>query len=433
MTIDFKSEHPGPWQDAWLRARSRLAAIAAGAALTAAFIAFGGLAWPWALAGMGALAVWAAAWPGGVEQPAARSKPATSGSSVHAPASTPLTTLQSMLDGIPDAALLLDGTQHVEAANAAASLLFPGAAGRHIAQVERAPELLAAVDRALQTGAPQAFELRTAVPVARLLAGMATPLGRGQRQPEDPAVLVVLRDRTEAEQLAQMRADFVANASHELRTPLASLKGFVETLQGAAKDDPAARQRFLGIMQEQAARMSRLIEDLLSLSRIEMREHVAPTGVVDLAGVAREASRSLSPGAAEAGIAIDETSAPAAVPVIGDHDELIQVAHNLIQNAIKYGRRGGRVGVAVRREGSLAKLVVSDDGIGIAPEHLPRLTERFYRVSAKDSRERGGTGLGLAIVKHIVNRHRGELTIESVPGNGSTFTVILPAAGHASR
>jgi len=176
--------------------------------------------------------------------------------------------------------------------------------------------------------------------------------------------------------------------------------------------------------------MSRLIDDLLSLSRIEMREHVLPTARVDIAAVARDSAMALRSAATAAGLTIEERDTAAPVQVTGERDELMQVAQNLIQNAVKYGRQGGRVTVSVRREGARVALEVADDGIGIAAEHIPRLTERFYRVSAKESKERGGTGLGLAIVKHIVNRHRGELRIASTPGHGSTFTVLLPAAAN---
>ncbi|HRD76702.1 MAG TPA: ATP-binding protein [Hyphomicrobiaceae bacterium] len=334
----------------------------------------------------------------------------------------------AVVDMLPDPVLTLDRSGRVTHANTAALALFPGAPGRHVAQLHRSPELFAAIDRAWNERGTHTFAIHDVVPHERHLSGIVATLGDGAVGLPEPVQVVILRDRTEAELAAEMRADFVANASHELRTPLAALKGFIETLQGAAKDDPVARDQFLGIMQEQAARMSRLIDDLLSLSRIEMREHVAPTGRVDLNAAAAEAVALLRP-LAESGT-ITLTLAPVATTAIaaGDHDEIVQVAQNLIQNAIKYGRRGGKVDVSVLREQAHVSLRVSDDGIGIAPEHLPRLTERFYRVSARESRERGGTGLGLAIVKHIVNRHRGELEIDSQPGRGSIFTVRLLAA-----
>jgi two-component system phosphate regulon sensor histidine kinase PhoR len=228
-----------------------------------------------------------------------------------------------------------------------------------------------------------------------------------------------------------MRADFIANASHELRTPLASLKGYVETLQGSAKDDTAARERFLKTMAEQAERMSRLVDDLLSLSRVEMREYLPPTDKVELGAVLAEVAQSLEPLSQQASIELALLPGEAEASVWGDRDELTQVFQNLLQNAIKYGRSGGKVEVRLGRETGPTlryRVDVIDDGPGIAPQHLPRLTERFYRVSAAASRERGGTGLGLAIVKHILNRHRGELQIASTLGQGSTFSAILPAA-----
>ena len=334
----------------------------------------------------------------------------------------------AMLDGMPDPALLLDGALAVLADNAAARDAIGVAVGRHIAQTNRSPDLLAAVERALATGDLQRFQLRLLVPVERLLNGQVTPLQSQPPYGSGPALLLVLRDLTEQHQLAQLRADFVANASHELRTPLASLQGYVETLQGAAKDDPVARAKFLPIMLAQAERMSRLIDDLLSLSRIEMREHVPPRGSADISDLVTEVVTTLRPFAETAGRSLVVVPVSHDTVVIGDRDELMQVVHNLIQNAIKYGRPGGKIEIAIRDLGGHLALSVADDGIGIAAQHLPRLTERFYRVSAKDSRERGGTGLGLAIVKHIVNRHRGELKITSVLGKGSEFVVLLPRA-----
>jgi len=333
-----------------------------------------------------------------------------------------------VLDGLPDPAVLLDGHTHVLAANKIAVERLDVRQGLALAHSLRMPDLLSAVDEALRGGHPQKFEVQTTAPLERTLAVMVTPLQGTDSIPAVPSLLVVLHDRTEEQQLAQMRANFVSNASHELRTPLASLKGFIETLRGAAKDDAAARERFLGIMQEQADRMTRLIEDLLSLSRIEMRQHLPPQDAVSLSEVVDATVRALRQLAEKEDRQIS-VSITADDPIVrGDRDELAQVAHNLAQNAIKYGHRGGHVLIKVRPEGQRIALEVTDDGIGIAPEHLPRLTERFYRVSAKASRERGGTGLGLAIVKHIVNRHGGDLRISSQIGQGSTFTVILDRA-----
>ncbi len=230
-----------------------------------------------------------------------------------------------------------------------------------------------------------------------------------------------------------MRVDFVANASHELRTPLASLLGFVETLRGPARDDAAARERFLAIMETQARRMARLVDDLLSLSRIELKAHVRPLDRVDLGAVVRQIADALKPLAAERGTVLRLVLPERGGDVLGDRDELLRVFENLIENAIKYGKDQGQVEVTLRRlanEGGPERIEVqvTDDGPGVAPQHLPRLTERFYRVDAVASRGAGGTGLGLAIVKHIVMRHRGRLEIDSTPGKGSTFKVILDSA-----
>jgi len=248
-----------------------------------------------------------------------------------------------------------------------------------------------------------------------------------------------LRDLTQLRRSEQMRADFVANASHEIRTPLATLVACVETLSDSARDDPAAQSRFLAIMSEQANRMSRLVEDLLSLSRIELNEHTPPTGRVKLGEVLARVLDGLRLKAEELDVTVALETAADLPPALGDVDELEQVFQNLMDNALKYGRDGKRVeitaaladrilpDVPLARRGAALRIAIRDFGPGIAREHLPRLTERFYRVDNARSRALGGTGLGLAIVKHIVNRHRGVLTIDSSPGQGSTFTVYLPA------
>jgi two-component system phosphate regulon sensor histidine kinase PhoR len=244
-----------------------------------------------------------------------------------------------------------------------------------------------------------------------------------------------MHDLTAIKRTEQMRVDFIANASHELRTPLAAVAGFIETLKGPARDDPEARDQFLDIMGIEAERMRRLIEDLLSLTRIELNEHVPPQGEVRVETVVQQAAAALTPLAKADGITIT-VDAPGPLPVVtGERDELVQLFQNLIHNAIKYGRDNGEVKITLRQQGATGRrgpetvlvAAVKDDGEGIPPEAIPRLTERFYRVDVKRSRERGGTGLGLAIVKHIVNRHNGRLQIESRPGEGSTFTIVLPA------
>jgi two-component system phosphate regulon sensor histidine kinase PhoR len=279
----------------------------------------------------------------------------------------------------------------------------------------------------------QSAELSLPAPVARELLATVVPM--------DPPladgghIVVVLSDRSRERAVERMRADFAANASHELRTPLASLMGFIETLRGPAADDPPAQQRFLGIMAEQAARMNRLIDDLLSLSRIELVEHQAPADRVDLAELLEGLAAGFEPRLAARRVTLDLALAPGLPPVLGDADQLAQVAQNLLDNAVKYGREGGAVRLAAEpaagprwpaRPGVV--LTVADQGHGIPREHLPRLTERFYRVDTGRSRAVGGTGLGLAIVKHIVNRHRGQLAIDSEEGVGTTVSVWLPTA-----
>jgi len=338
-----------------------------------------------------------------------------------------------MVDAVPEPAVALDGSAQILHANRLAEDLFGSRRrGGHIASMTRDPELLAAVDEALETRQLREVELHRRVPVERRLLATLAPLDH-PRSGLDPSLLISFRDLTEQDRLARMRADFVANASHELRTPLASLRGFVETLQGAAKNDTEARERFLKVMSEQAERMSRLVDDLLSLSRVEMREHLPPAQNVDVNDAVSHVIQALQPLAAGTATSIEFKRLDTPAIVRGDRDELVQVFQNLVQNAIKYGKSGGRIEVAVAYAEAAgarpARFVVSvtDDGPGIAPQHLPRLTERFYRVNVLASRERGGTGLGLAIVKHILNRHRGELNISSKVGEGSTFSVVLPA------
>jgi two-component system, OmpR family, phosphate regulon sensor histidine kinase PhoR len=338
-----------------------------------------------------------------------------------------------VVDAVPEPAVALNGAARIVHANGLAEEQFgAGRRGGHIASMSRDPGLLAAVEEALATRAAQSVELHGRVPVERRLLATVMPIeGTASEAREVPTLLITFRDLSEQDRLARMRADFVANASHELRTPLAYLKGSVETLLGPARDDAAARETFLKTMGEQAERMSRLVDDLLSLSRVEMREFLPPSGEADLGAVLTDVAHTLEPMGQQAGVTLLLSGLDNAGVVRGDHDELAQVFQNLIQNAIKYGREGGKVEVRLAREPLAGRafryrVEVTDDGPGIAPQHLPRLTERFYRVNVVASREKGGTGLGLAIVKHILNRHRGELMITSQLGQGSTFSVILP-------
>ena len=309
--------------------------------------------------------------------------------------------------------------------------------GLPMSHVSRSPDLLLAVDRIL-AGEGERFdvELVERVPVERRLAATVSRLDRPGRSAA-PHALVTFRDLTEQDRLGQMRSDFIANASHELRTPLASLRAFVETLQGPARDDENARTRFLQLMAHQAERMTRLIDDLLSLSRVEMRVHLPPRGIVELNETAAYVCQSLEPVAEATQARLVLHRDDGAARIRGDREEIVQVLQNLIHNAIKYGRSGGTIEVQVGRDaprgsaGARVWVSVTDEGPGIASHHLPRLTERFYRVSAISSREKGGTGLGLAIVKHILNRHRAELRIASRVGAGSTFTVSFEELGTA--
>jgi two-component system phosphate regulon sensor histidine kinase PhoR len=334
---------------------------------------------------------------------------------------------QAIVDGLPDPLLGIDGNRRVVRFNRAArTLLGPIDAGRDLAGTLRQPNLLEAVDTAL-TGLPveEPAEITVAGPPERIFAAHVATLPRPTA--DGSQVLVVLHDMTALRRAERMRADFVANASHELRTPLASLVGFVETLRGPARDDVEARERFLAIMAEQTGRMRRLVEDLLSLSRIEQREHEPPTGQVEVGPVLRGLVAMLDMKAQPRNVTLEVDIADDLPAVTGDRDELAMAFQNLIDNAIKYTRAGTTVTVEATQADGGIRLAVRDQGEGIAPEHLPRLTERFYRVDTARSRQMGGTGLGLAIVKHIVNRHRGRLTVGSTPGIGSTFTVWLPA------
>jgi len=350
-----------------------------------------------------------------------------------------LQTASEILEAQEDPILVLAGDRRVLRANGAAGrLLGDRLLGRDLAEAIRHPEVIAAVDAVLAGGAMQTVPLNLPVPIERefevriqRFERRGDPAERETDGPE-PALLVTFYDLTASKRIEQMRADFIANASHELRTPLSSLMGFIETLRGPARDDAAARERFLGIMQQQAERMSRLVNDLLSLSRIELDEHVQPTGRVSVGPLLQSVADALELKAQRKGQRLELDLAPDLPQAIGDSDQLYQVFQNLVSNAINYGRQGGVVGISARlsREGRGGGLAVSvrDQGEGIAKEHLPRLTERFYRVDPARSRAVGGTGLGLAIVKHIVSRHRGRLEIDSEVGRGSVFTVHLPAA-----
>ncbi|WP_420102219.1 ATP-binding protein [Bosea sp. (in: a-proteobacteria)] len=333
-------------------------------------------------------------------------------------------TARGLIEALGAPVVLLDEQGIARALSPAMKALIPGLeAGKPLALLLRDPDLIEAIEQVSREGGREVIELVERVPVERTFRIFIAPFpGQGPRH----ATLLTFQDLSEQRVIERMRVDFVANASHELRTPLASLLGFVETLQGPARNDERARDRFLGIMREQGLRMARLVDDLLSLSRIEQRAHVAPDTPVDLVGISREIVDSLTLMAREREVTLKLALPTAPLTVAGDRDELLRLMENLAENAIKYGKRGGEVVITVCAQDNEACLCVRDDGPGIAPEHLPRLTERFYRVDTAASREAGGTGLGLAIVKHIVLRHRGRLTIESKPGEGAVFRAVLP-------
>ncbi|HYD30490.1 MAG TPA: ATP-binding protein [Azospirillaceae bacterium] len=349
---------------------------------------------------------------------------------------------ESLLEALHDPLILVDAERQVLRANQAARNLFgEKVTGRDLAAVVRNPQVLGAVEAVLGGTASRLVEFTQPVPVERVFQARVKPL-RG-------AVMLTLHDITAIKRSDQTRVDFIANASHELRTPLSTLLGFIETLRGPARDDPEAHDRFLTIMHDQASRMSRLVRDLLSLSRIEQDEHMPPTDAVDVAQVVGDVAAALELQARARKIRLRLEIGDNLPPVVGDEDQIAQVVQNLLSNAIKYTREGTDVTVSAvltdgatvggggtspgarwggRQTGRMIAVAVIDHGDGIDRAHLPRLTERFYRADAARSKALGGTGLGLAIVKHIVNRHRGRLTIESEVGRGSTFTVYLPAA-----
>jgi two-component system phosphate regulon sensor histidine kinase PhoR len=328
---------------------------------------------------------------------------------------------------------VLDRRSAVAHANAAAQRQFPNVSnGNPLTFSLRNPELVQAIDLAMRHGTMRSIELHETVPSETWDKVVISPLrqpGRDWLTDDERQLVVTFQSLTELKRVEALRSDFIANASHELRTPLASLLGFIDTLLGPAAKDTAAREKFLGIMRGQAERMSKLIDDLLSLSRIEMHQHVRPTGSIDLAALLREVREGLMTQARAAEVDIRLTLFEGPSLTEGDRGQLYEVFENLLDNAIKYGAGGKSVEVSLapaERAGFRHQVTVIDHGPGVEPEHVPRLTERFYRIDADASRRKKGTGLGLAIVKHIVNRHRGQLTIRSKPGEGMRVDVFLP-------
>ena len=327
---------------------------------------------------------------------------------------------------VPDALIIFDRTGAVLHANDAAQTAFGELPEGLLLQMRfRVPEMQDLVSRVLSgETAPAIIEYAERVPVERAFRVAAMPIGQGAG-----VYALVFRDQSEARRIDRMRADFIANASHELRTPLASISGFIETLRGPARDDEKARENFLQIMQNQTERMARLIDDLLSLSRLEMRTYVRPTTPVDLRALLQQVIETMGHMARESGVEVQAKLGDVPVMVPGSRDELYQVFQNLLENACKYGASGGRAEIELVDRSNTSdrevNVTIRDFGPGIAEEHIPRITERFYRVDVETSRSQKGTGLGLAIVKHILTRHDARMTIRSKPGEGAAFTVHL--------
>jgi two-component system phosphate regulon sensor histidine kinase PhoR len=407
------------------------AAATAGAAIVMAGFVAGGLMDPWASLVLLGLLVAGYLWDWSVRRLAGSTK--TARIAEESFSSVPLT----VFDALPDPVILVGKGREVQAANLSArELLDPKMVGADLAMSLRHPEVLSCVDAVLNGQPVKRSQISLPVPVRRSFEVNA--IGLPGTTEGAPRAVLVLHDMTIATHAQQMRADFIANASHELRSPLAALVGFIETLKGPARDDPAARDHFLDIMQREAERMSRLIGDLLSLSRVEVNEHVQPRDPVDLGIVLETVGEVLSGQARARNMEIRVTVPDGLPPVAGDADQLSQVFQNLVDNAVKYGREGSVVEIEVTEVERIPEsgvrgvaVAVRDQGEGIPAEHIPRLTERFYRIDKARSRSVGGTGLGLAIVKHIVNRHRGRIKVESEVGRGSVFTVYLRAAQRA--
>lgn len=340
-------------------------------------------------------------------------------------------TVEAFVNAVPLPMVMIDPDARLGAMNPQAGELFdPANLNRHYMTAIRSPVLLDAIEKVARSG--EAIKVRYSRPqnMKEVIYDVTVSPGRIA---EGPVVFLCFEDRTDTETAGQIRRDFVANVSHELKTPLTAVMGFIETLRGPAKDDPAAHERFLGIMARESERMSRLVSDLLSLSRVETDERIRPDKRVDVTALVGSCIRALTPMAEKLSVDLVQRGTEDPVIVAADSDQLTQVFTNLIENGIKYGGSGGEVRVEITliaREpmlrGPAVEIAVTDYGEGFDPIHIPRLTERFYRIDDHRSREKGGTGLGLAIVKHIINRHRGLFKIQSAVGQGARFSVILP-------
>ena len=337
---------------------------------------------------------------------------------------------EQLANALPEAIILFDALGRIIFANERAQDLFgPLDPGLQLRRKFRAPEMQSLIDGMLKGGHSGSVEFSERAPIERWFRATVRAIGEPV-----PQFVLILQDQSDQHRIDRMRSDFIANASHELRTPLSSVIGFLETLSGPARNDVKARDRFLAIMQEQTARMSRLIDDLLSLSRLETRASSFRPQKVDVAEIVLHVVDSLRHLADDLSVRVETDVAPEPLYTMGDRDELIQVFQNLLENACKYGQSGGRVevaaGVKTLPDGNKEiEVAFRDYGPGIAQEHIPRITERFYRVDVETSRAQKGTGLGLSIVKHILARHKSRLSISSTLGEGATFGVHLTPAG----
>lgn len=416
-------EEETPWTRS-LMARIRQESVVLLAALAIALIAIsaGMAAW----GALGLLLVMAAAvlW---YSTPAAVTPTPPSVAETDAPVSRSLLPeVSATLSALDIPVMVLSGDASVLFQNRAAEKAFGEVVlGAHISARLRSPGILDMVRETIATNAPNQIEHSERLPSERVYIVRSSPVDLGHDDSVGERLFVLsFRDISEVRRIDRMRSDFVANASHELRTPLASLRGFIETIQGPAKNDLKAQERFLGIMFDQTTRMSRLVDDLLSLSRLELKSHIAPDEKVDLVPLIGHVRDSLLPLARDVGVEIGLHLPEGKAEVLGDRDELVQVFENLMENACKYGQEGKAVDVFLKAgQGEPVEVTVVDQGPGIPAEHVPRLTERFYRVNIEDSRSRKGTGLGLAIVKHILTRHRARLIVKSEVGKGTSFTV----------
>ena len=351
-----------------------------------------------------------------------------------------ITEREILVDTLPDMLIMTDEDLRIVRTNRSARLMFgQNLAGKHLSDIFESDVLINAVITVVESLKGHEVDFHISEPEPKDIHAIIERFPIASKG--GMAVIITLNDITQLKRIQKMRADFVANASHEIRTPLTSIAGLIELLQGPAKDDAEAREKFLGMMAEQSERMKNLITDLLSLSKIEMSAHTIPTNVVDILRVVKQEKDHFEWAAKQKDITINIDGADNLPKVRGEENELKQVMHNLIGNAIKYGNADSEVLVSLRVTSDLPRdphfvktkrvlqVTVRDEGEGIPKEHLPRLTECFYRVDSARTRKVGGTGLGLAIVKHILQRHRAVMRVESVVGEGSSFHVYMPLSG----